>query len=67
MAESQLNAMKTADRISAIIMIAIGVAVPVGLLVFSCYRDHKALTSYQQLCHPTEAVAECLEPLPELA
>jgi hypothetical protein len=55
------------DRICGAIMITIGLAVPTALLVFTCYRDHKALTSYQQLCHPTEAVAECLEPLPELA
>lgn len=62
--------MKLADRISAIIMIAVGVAVPVGLLVFSCYRDHKALnqqTSYQQLCHSSETLEECLGPLPELS
>lgn len=58
--------MTTADRLSAAIMIAASLCVVVGLPVFSCIRDAKGLTSIAPVCHSTERLSDCLDPLPPL-
>ena len=52
--------MNTADRISGVIMIAGAAAILIGLPLFACIRDSKALRSQAPICHPSE----CLPPLP---
>jgi hypothetical protein len=52
------------NRISAVLLTTAALAVVVGLPLFACLRDSKALQSTAQLCHFTESLEECLEPLP---
>lgn len=56
--------MKTADRLSAAILTAATLGIMVGLPLFACIRDSKALQSVAPVCHPSERLSDCLEPLP---
>jgi hypothetical protein len=56
--------MKTADRLSAAILAAAALGIVVGLPLFACLRDAKSLQSVAPVCHSSERLSECLEPLP---
>lgn len=56
--------MNTANRISGAIMIAGAAAILIGLPLFACIRDSKALRSQAPVCHASETLSECLAPLP---
>ena len=52
------------NRLSGAIMIAGAAAIIIGLPLFACIRDSKALRSQAPICHPSETLSECLPPLP---
>jgi hypothetical protein len=52
------------NRLSGAIMIAGAAAIMIGLPLFACIRDAKALRSQAPICHASETLSECLPPLP---
>lgn len=55
-----------ANRISAVFFTTAALAIVVGLPLFACLRDAKALKSTAPVCHFSESLEECLEPLPSV-
>lgn len=58
--------MNTLNRLSGAFLMALAAAVTLGLPLYATIRDAKALRSHAPICHPSETLSECLEPLPPL-
>ncbi len=52
------------NRISVALLTTAALGITVGLPLFACFRDAKALQSIAPVCHFSESLEECLEPLP---
>jgi len=55
------------NRLSGAIMIAGAAAILIGLPLYANMRDAKGMKSTAPICLPTEALSECLAPLPPVA
>ena len=60
----QPTMMNLADRLSAAALIAMAAAATIGLPLYATIRDAKALQSAAPICHSSEALSDCLAPLP---